>query len=97
MGEEKFISGNTAPLQARIEKLEAENFQLASWQCLFLDGKKGIVCHETGGQYCQMERENKVLHKMFENLAVYLHVHGIDLREVKRKAQEALGVTQEVK
>jgi len=37
----------------RIEQLEAENFALASWQCVFTDGRTGIVCDENGNQFCQ--------------------------------------------
>lgn len=43
-------------LRARIAELEAENFSLASWQCEFTDGKTGLVCHDNGGTYCQMQR-----------------------------------------
>lgn len=42
--------------QARIDELERENEALAAWQCVYHDGKTGIVCDEGGGQYCAMER-----------------------------------------
>jgi len=91
-----FVSGNTVPLQKRIEALEEENTALAAkaaWQCLHHDGKKGIVYSEPEGQFCQTERENQILHKMFDGLATYLFVHGIDVHKVRQEACEALGVS----
>lgn len=42
--------------EAEVARLTAENFALASWQCPFTDGKAGLVCDESGGQFCQMHR-----------------------------------------
>ena len=40
----------TAPLQA-------ENAALAAWQCIFQDGKTGLVHDEYGNQYCNIKRK----------------------------------------
>lgn len=40
-----------------IERLQAENASLASWQCEFTDGKTGLVNSEGGGTYCAMARK----------------------------------------
>lgn len=39
-----------------IARLTAENAALSAWQCVFEDGKAGIVYDEYGNQYCQMAR-----------------------------------------
>lgn len=46
-------------LRAENERLRAENFSLAAWQCEFTDGKTGLVAHEHGGTYCAMAKENE--------------------------------------
>ena len=43
-------------LIAALEAAEKEHRNLAAWQCLFIDGKTGLVNDESGYQYCQMRR-----------------------------------------
>ncbi|WP_395543416.1 hypothetical protein [Neotabrizicola sp. sgz301269] len=52
----EMIEAIAAAMRARGAALEAENFSLASWQCEFTDGKTGLVYHDGGGTYCQMQR-----------------------------------------
>ena len=42
--------------QAEIARLTAENSALSSWQCVFTDGKTGLVCDDYGNQFCTMQR-----------------------------------------
>lgn len=35
-----------------IQGMIDENSALASWQCLYTDGKEGIVCDDYGSQHC---------------------------------------------
>ena len=43
-------------LRAQLAEAHKDGFQLAAWQCLFEDGKTGIVCDDWGNQYCAMQR-----------------------------------------
>jgi len=43
-------------LVAEVRRLNAENFQLASWQCVRLDGS-GLTGDDHGHQYCQLDKE----------------------------------------
>lgn len=43
-------------LRAQLAEAHKDGFQLAGWQCLFEDGKTGIVCDDWGNQYCAMQR-----------------------------------------
>ena len=43
-------------LRAQLAEAHKDGFQLAAWQCLFDDGKTGIVCDDWGNQYCAMQR-----------------------------------------
>lgn len=54
-----------------IERLRAENFSLAAWQCEFTDGKTGLVAGEGGSTYCAMAKENASL--LAANRDVMLH------------------------
>lgn len=42
--------------EAKLAKAHKDGSQLAAWQCLFDDGKTGIVCDDWGNQYCAMQR-----------------------------------------
>lgn len=57
-----------AILAAKVGKLEAECFSLASWQCVYHDGKTGLVCDEHGNQYCAKDKEAARLAKEVERL-----------------------------
>lgn len=43
-------------LRAQLAEAHKDGSQLAAWQCLFDDGKTGIVCDDWGNQYCAMQR-----------------------------------------
>lgn len=80
------ISAGRVEADLEIARLREENFALAAWQCLFHDGKTGIVNDEHGNQYCAMEKENARLRE-----------ENAKLREVDewrceqlRKAQERI-------
>ena len=44
-----------------IERLEKENFELASWQCIYHDGKTGLTSDEHGHQTCAKDN-NEYIH-----------------------------------
>ena len=44
-------------LEAAIEQSRVECANLAAWQCVYTDGKTGIVCDEYGNQFCQQSRD----------------------------------------
>jgi hypothetical protein len=46
---------------AEIERLEKENFELASWQCIYRDGKTGLTSDEHGHQTCAKD-SNEYIH-----------------------------------
>ena len=46
---------------AEIERLEKENFELASWQCIYRDGKTGLTSDEYGNQTCAKD-SNEYIH-----------------------------------
>lgn len=46
---------------AEITALRAENSSLSAWQCVYTDGKTGLVGDEHGNQYCAMAKENERL------------------------------------
>lgn len=43
-------------LREALTQLQAECTNLAAWQCVYTDGKTGIVCDEYGNQFCQKSR-----------------------------------------
>lgn len=47
---------NTVEAAEEITQLREENFALSAWQCVFHDGKTGLVCGEHGNQYCAMQQ-----------------------------------------
>jgi len=44
-----------------IERLQRENFELASWQCIYRDGKTGLTSDEHGNQTCAKDN-NEYIH-----------------------------------
>ena len=58
---------------AEITTLRAENFSLASWQCVYTDGKTGLVLDEHGNQYCAMAKMVEALRAENERLLAALH------------------------
>jgi hypothetical protein len=44
-----------------IERLQKENFELASWQCIYRDGKTGLTSDEHGHQKCAKDN-NEYIH-----------------------------------
>ena len=50
------ITAERDAAQAEIARLTAENSALSSWQCVFTDGKTGLVCDDYGNQFCTMQR-----------------------------------------
>jgi len=44
-----------------IERLQKENFELASWQCIYRDGKTGLTSDEHGNQTCAKDN-NEYIH-----------------------------------
>ena len=38
------------------DRMLAENFSLSAWQCVYIDGKTGLVGDEHGNQYCAMSK-----------------------------------------
>lgn len=71
------LSAPSCPIcehDAEIEKLRAENAELASWQCLFFDGS-GLTGDEHGNQVCMKQRaldavvaENERLRRDYDRL-----------------------------
>lgn len=49
-------AGTITTLRAQLAEAHKDGSQLAAWQCLFDDGKTGIVCDDWGNQYCAMQR-----------------------------------------
>lgn len=43
-----------------IYRLEKENFELASWQCIYTDGKTGITFDEYGNQSCAKDTQDYI-------------------------------------
>jgi hypothetical protein len=44
-------------LSEALEQSREECANLAAWQCVYTDGKTGIVCDEYGNQFCQQSRD----------------------------------------
>lgn len=65
-------------------KLREENFALAAWQCIFHDGRTGIVCDEHGNQFCAKDREAAKLREVNAAQAA----ENDRLREQLRQAQQ---------
>ena len=64
-----------------IERLQAENASLASWQCQFTDGKTGIVYSEGGGTYCAMaKRVERLLSIKPDNRQLDIEVEALKAR-----------------
>lgn len=51
-----------------ISSLRAENASLSAWQCVYTDGKTGLVGDEHGNQYCAMARRVEALRAEVERL-----------------------------
>lgn len=45
---------------AEIYRLQKENAELASWQCIYTDGKTGLTSDEYGNQSCAKDTENYI-------------------------------------
>jgi len=60
---DRWINTSAEQHQTIVEMLEAleqsreECANLAAWQCVYTDGKTGIVCDEYGNQFCQQSRD----------------------------------------
>lgn len=60
---DRWINTSSEQHQTIVEMLEAleqsreECANLAAWQCVYTDGKTGIVCDEYGNQFCQQSRD----------------------------------------
>lgn len=52
---DEILMSKIATLQAEVERLTKENTALAAWQCIFTDGRTGLVCTEGGHQICAMQ------------------------------------------
>ena len=63
-------------MEAKVQRQEAANFHLASWQCPFTGGNKGLVNAENGDQYCAMERKVQRLEAMVRFLEDLLIERG---------------------
>ena len=50
-------------LRDEVKRLKKENFELAAWQCVFLDGS-GLTDDENGNQYCSKDVETKRLRRV---------------------------------
>jgi hypothetical protein len=56
---ERLVSGPGGIMEMKqtIANLEKENSDLASWQCIFHDGKTGLTSDEHGNQYCAKDTD----------------------------------------
>lgn len=50
------------------DRMLAENFSLSAWQCVYIDGKTGLVGDEHGNQYCAMSKRVDALRAKVEKL-----------------------------
>jgi hypothetical protein len=55
-------------LLAQWDEARKENEVLATWQCPFQDGKKGLTSDEHGTQFCAMEERVKELEEGLVNI-----------------------------
>lgn len=53
-----------------LHRLRNENASLSAWQCVYTDGKTGLVGDEHGNQYCAMARRVEALRAEIERLRV---------------------------
>lgn len=68
-----FLSDELRQAKAENKQLLEENSSLSTWQCVYMDGKTGLVGDEHGNQYCAMAKENERLRAANETWASAYH------------------------
>ena len=81
---------------AEIDRLRAENFSLAAWQCEFTDGKTGLVAHEHGGTYCAMAKENERLRAVFSDFLGILDDRNEQLYNLRIEIERLRSVLHDI-
>jgi hypothetical protein len=87
-----------------------ENFALAAWQCVYLDGVTGLTSDDHGNSYCSMAQKNKELEERNKELVAalkaaqnvfieYAEMHAAkpDLEKAKRNYEHALNIANVIR
>jgi hypothetical protein len=79
--------GAVAAMTADVEHLRAENASLAAWQCVYTDGKTGLVGDEHGNQYCAIAQEVEAVRSANRDVMLHFDVLKADYDALRAEVE----------